>query len=58
MSKQPKSSVVDNIKKMEEQRAQRREKFEELKQEKANAKEKALAAGKVCDYDFDQMINE
>lgn len=31
MSKQPKSSVVDNIKKMEAERAQRREKFEELK---------------------------
>ncbi len=50
--------MVDNIKKMEQQRAERREKYEELKQEKQNAKDKALAAGKVCDYDFDLMIEE
>jgi hypothetical protein len=43
---------------MEEQRAQRREKMEEMKQEKQNRKEAAIAAGKVCDFDFDQMIAE
>lgn len=50
--------MVDNIKKMEEQRAARRGKMEEMKQEKVNAKDRAAAAGKVCDYDFDIMINE
>ena len=52
------SNVVDNIKKMEEQREARRAAMEEMKQQKQERKDKAAKEGKICDYDFDIMIEE
>ena len=43
---------------MEQQRADRRQQYEELKEEKKQKVQAAADAGKVCDYDFDQMIGE
>lgn len=48
--------LLENIKKMEQQRLDRRQQYEELKQEKNEKRQAAAAAGKVCDYDFDVMI--
>ena len=53
---QKKGSVVDNIKKMEIQREERRQKFEEAKIMKANRAAANAAAGKNIDVEFDMMI--
>ena len=54
----PANNVVDNIKKLEQQREDRRRQFEELKAEKRDKKAANEAAGKVCDFDYDEMIQE
>lgn len=43
---------------MEEERAARRQKFEELKQQKVERKKANQAAGIVVDVDFDLMVQE
>ena len=43
---------------MEQKRIERREAYEEERKDKNAKKAAAVAAGKVCDYDFDQMIQE
>lgn len=51
-------NVVENIKKMEQQREDRRKKFEEMKQAKADRKAYNEAMGKVVDPDFDLLIDK
>lgn len=51
------SNVVENIKRMEQQREERRRKLEEMKQEKIERKAANEAAGKVVDIDFDLLID-
>jgi kinesin family protein 2/24 len=53
---QKKGSVVDNIRKMEQQREERRKKFEEAKIVKADRAAANAAAGKNLDIEFDLMI--
>lgn len=48
--------VLNNIKQMEAKREERRQQNEEIKQERLQAIQAAKDAGKVCDFDFDQMI--
>ena len=50
------SNVVDNIKKMEAARAERRQKFEEQKQAKMNRDAENKACGRNVDVDFDILI--
>ena len=42
---------------MEAKREERRQQNEEIKQERLQAIQAAKDAGKVCDFDFDQMIS-
>jgi hypothetical protein len=42
---------------MEQKRLERREQYEEQKEIKERAKQAAKDAGKICDFDFDQMIS-
>lgn len=53
---QKKGSVVDNIRKMEAQREERRAKLAEAKAAKAERAAANEAAGKNFDVDFDIMI--
>lgn len=53
---QKKSSVVDNIQKMEKEREERRQKMEEQKLHKKQRQEMNLAQGRNVDADFDLMI--
>ena len=50
--------MVDNIKKMEFEREERRKKFEEAKIAKADRAAANAAAGKNLDIDFDLMIQQ
>lgn len=50
------SNVVDNIKKMEQARAERRRAYEEQKQAKLERQEQNKAAGRNVDVDFDLLI--
>jgi kinesin family protein 2/24 len=47
---------VDNIRKMEQQREERRRAMEEKKVDKAKRDAQNKLAGKVVDIDFDMMI--
>lgn len=49
---------MDNIKKLEQQREERRRNLEEQKQDKKARKERNAAAGKTVDCDYDEMIEE
>ena len=51
------SNVVDNIKKMEAARAERRLKYEEQKQAKLDKDAQNKALGRNVDVDFDLLIN-
>lgn len=47
-----------NIKKIEQQREERRRKFEEIKQQKKDREDANKAAGRVCDVEFEMMIED
>jgi len=51
------SNVVDNIKKMEAARAERRRAYEEQKQAKLDRDAVNKAMGRNVDVDFDMLIN-
>ena len=51
------SNVVDNIKKMEAARAERRRQYEEQKQAKLDRDAQNKALGRNVDVDFDLLIN-
>ena len=50
--------MVDNIKKMEQARAERRRAYEEQKQAKLERQEQNKAAGRNVDVDFDLLIQQ
>jgi len=52
------SNVVANMKKMEDARNQRRRVAEEKKSDKVARAERNAAAGKVCDVDFEELIDD
>ncbi len=52
-----KSNVVDNIRRMEQDRDDRKKKFEEEKWLKEQRKVANKAAGKNIDVEFDMMID-
>ena len=52
------SNVVANMKKMEEARNERRRAAEEKKAQKVERAERNAAAGKVCDVDFEELIDD
>lgn len=54
----PKSNVVDEIEKMKQKREERRLKMEEAKREKADREAENEANGKVCDVEFELMIDK
>lgn len=51
-------NVLENIKKLEQQREDRRRAYEEAKQAKQDRKARNEAAGKVVDCDYDEMIDD
>jgi hypothetical protein len=55
-SKAQEGGVLANIKKLEQERNDRRLKFEEIKQAKIDKAIANRAAGKVVDCDYDEMI--
>ena len=52
------SNPLANIQKIEKEREERRRKFEEIKQQKQERDAANKAAGRVCDVEFDLMIDE
>ena len=52
------SNVLANIQKLEQQRAERRQKMEEDKQEKADRQAANKKAGRIVDVDFDILIQQ
>jgi kinesin family member 2/24 len=56
--KKPAGNVVDNIKKLEQQREDRRKKLEEMKQAKIDRQLQNEALGKNVDADFDLLIDQ
>jgi kinesin family member 2/24 len=51
-------NVLDNIKKLEEDRAERRRLLEEKKNQKAERQQMNAAAGRHVDIDYDIMIQQ
>lgn len=54
----PKGNPMDEIKKIEQKREERRAKMEEAKREKEEKKAYNLASGKNVDIDFEIMIEK
>jgi kinesin family protein 2/24 len=52
------SNPLANIQKIEKDREERRRKFEEIKQQKKDREDANRAAGRVCDVEFDLMVDE
>lgn len=52
------SNPLANIQKIEKDREERRKKYEEIKQQKKDRDDANKAAGRICDVEFDMMIDE
>lgn len=51
-------NVLDNIKKLEQQREERRAKLQGMKDAKVERQARNEAAGRMVDCDFDDMVRE